>query len=363
MRIARWVAALVLLSASAAAAQDLRAKTIQVPQSRSFDNPPNWGYDPIRKRLLLGMEAQGLFASQDGGESWMRIDDGSYHAATSIFPAKDRLVVNPHSGDLYSLPRSQGFTPLLYRSDDGGGRWTGLLPDTRSGAKGGNQPVAGEAVSPEVHRLLFVPGKPGLAYLYTSFPYMHEEGATLLGDRLWYSPDGLQSFRRLRPVGRYANPEYFVTAKWLCMTGFTDDKPSHTLACRDHAGGGWRDVAFASAKDRGTIVSVWSDKDGAFFVLAGDALYVCTDTLKLFRRVAMPAGDKLLFLDPLDVYPAYLSVKEGEDRYVVYRLDKDHAVTKLGALPAPLLQVDFSRHLGIASKPGDKRPVFRAELR
>jgi hypothetical protein len=170
MRIARWVAALVLLSASAAAAQDLRAKTIQVPQSRSFDNPPNWGYDPIRKRLLLGIEAQGLFASQDGGESWMRIDDGSYHAATSIFPAKDRLIVNPHSGDLYSLPRSQGFTPLLYRSDDGGGRWTGLLPDSRSGAKGGNQPVAGEAVSPEVHRLLFVPGKPGLAYSTRRFP-------------------------------------------------------------------------------------------------------------------------------------------------------------------------------------------------
>jgi hypothetical protein len=32
-------------------------------------------------------------------------------------------------------------------------------------------------------------------------------------------------------------------------------------------------------------------------------------------------------------------------------------------LTAPLLQVDFSRNLGIASKPGDKRPVFRAELR
>ena len=120
---------------------------------------------------------------------------------------------------------------------------------------------------------------------------------------------------------------------------------------------------FASTEDRGTIVSVWSDKDGAFLVLAGDALHVSTDTLKLFRRVAMPAGDKRLFLDPLDVYPAYLSVKEGEDRYVVYRLDKDHAVTKLGALPAPLLQVDFSRNLGIAAKPGDKRPVFRAELR
>jgi hypothetical protein len=31
------------------------------------------------------------------------------------------------------------------------------------------------------------------------------------------------------------------------------------------------------------------------------------------------------------------------------------------ALAAPL-QVDFSRNLGVASKPGDKRPVFRAAL-
>ena len=366
MKVARWMGALVLpalWAATAAVAQDLPAKAVQVPQSQSFDNPPNWGYDPVRKRLLLGIEAQGLFASQDGGESWTRIDDGSYHASTSIFPAKDRLVVNPHSGDLYSLPRSQGFTPLLYRSHDGGGRWTGLLPDTRSGAKGGDQPVAGEAVSPEVHRLLFVPGKSGAAYLYTSFPYMHEEGATLLGDRLWFSPDGVQSFRRLSPAGRYTHLEPFVTAKRLCLTGFVDSKPPHKLLCRDHTGGGWRDVAFAPVKDRGLIVSVWSDKDGAFLVLAGDALYVSTDDLKSFRRFAVPAGDKRLFLDPLDVYPAFLSVQEGEDRYVVYRLGQDHAVTKLGTLPAPLQQVDFSRSLGIASKPGGKRPVFRAELR
>ena len=355
--------ALLTLSATIAAAQDLPAKAVQVPQSQSFDNPPNWGYDPVRKQLLLGIEAQGLFASQDGGESWTRIDDGSYHAATSVFPARDRLVADPASGDLFSLPRSQGFTPLLYRSYDGGGRWTGLLPETRFDSKGGVQPVAGEAVSPEVHRLLFVPGKPGAAYLHTSFPYMHEEGASLLGDRLWFSPDGLQSFKRLTPAARYGDLQPFVTDKWLCVTGLVDDKPSHKLLCRDHSGGRWRDIGFAPAKDRGIIVSVWSDKNGAFLILAGDALHVSTDDLKSFRRFAMPAGDKRLFLHPLDVYPAFLSAQEGEDRYAVYRLDKDHSAKKLGTLPAPLLQVDFSRNLGIASKPGDKRPVFRAELR
>jgi hypothetical protein len=76
----------------------------------------------------------------------------------------------------------------------------------------------------------------------------------------------------------------------------------------------------------------------------------------------MPAGDKRIFLHPFDVYPAYISVQEGEDRYVVYRLDEDYSVKKLGALAAPLLQVDFSRNLGIAAKPGDGRPVFRAAL-
>ena len=80
-------------------------------------------------RVYVGTIPGGLFVSQDGGESWARIDDGSYHAATSIFPAKDRLVVNPHSGDLYSLPRSQGFTPLLYRSYDGD-NW---IPVTNNG--------------------------------------------------------------------------------------------------------------------------------------------------------------------------------------------------------------------------------------
>src|SRR6266545_3877930 len=53
-----------------------------------------------------------------------------------------------------------------------------------------------------------------------------------------------------------------------------------------------------------------------------DALYVSTDNLKSFQRFAMPGGDKRLFLHPFDIYPAYLSVQEGEDRYVVYRLDK-----------------------------------------
>jgi hypothetical protein len=121
-------------------------------------------------------------------------------------------------------------------------------------------------------------------------------------------------------------------------------------------------VGFAPIKGRELIFSVWSDKDGAFLVLAGDALFVSTDDLKSFRRFAMPAGDKRLFLHPVDVYPAYLSVQEGEDRYVVYRLDKDHSVKKLDALAAPLLEVDFSRNLAIAAKPGDKRPIFRAAL-
>jgi hypothetical protein len=139
------VLALLTLSATVAAAQDLATKAIEVPQSRHWiDNPPNWGYDPVRKQLLLGIEAQGLFASQDGGESWTRIDDGSYHAATSMYPASDRLVVDPLSGDLFSLPRSQGFSPLLYRSRDSGRSWDGLLNSNRVGLGTGTKPVPRE---------------------------------------------------------------------------------------------------------------------------------------------------------------------------------------------------------------------------
>jgi len=192
-------------------------------------------------------------------------------------------------------------------------------------------------------------------------PVVHGEGEAWKGDRLWFSTDGLHGFKRL-PPSPYSSSALFVTDKRLCMTVMLEGRSLDKLSCRDHGGGEWRDIAIAPTKDLAPIVSVWSDKDGAFLVLAGDALYVCTDDLKSFKRFAMPAGVKRLFLHPVDVYPAYLSGQEGEDRYVVYRLDKDHSAKKLGALAAPLLQVDFSRNLGIASKAGDKRPVFRAAL-
>jgi hypothetical protein len=173
MKAVRWgaVLALLMLSATVAAAQDLPAKAIEVPQSRHWiDYPPNWGYDPLAKQLLLGIEEQGLFASQDGGESWTRIDDGSYHAATSMLPASNRLVIDPASSDVFSLPRSQGFSPLLYRSRDGGRSWEGLLNSGRVGLGTGTNPVPGEAVSPEVDRLLFIPASPGRCTWKRRFP-------------------------------------------------------------------------------------------------------------------------------------------------------------------------------------------------
>ena len=223
--------ALLALSATTATAQDLATNIIEVPQSRqSIDHPPNWGYDPIRRQLLLRIETQGLFASQDGGESWTRIDDGTYHAATSVYPANDRLVVDPTSGDLFSLPRSQGFSPLLYRSRDGGRSWEGLLKTDRVGWGAGTKPVPGESVSAEAHRLLFIPGRSAAMYLHTSFPYMHEEGAVVRGDRLWFSAAGLQVFKRLPPIGPYSHLSPFVTDKRLCVTGFLDGKVPHKVA-------------------------------------------------------------------------------------------------------------------------------------
>ena len=61
MKAVRWGAALAFLalSATAAAAQDLPTKAIEVPQSRHWiDYPPNWGYDPLAKQLLSGLRSR-----------------------------------------------------------------------------------------------------------------------------------------------------------------------------------------------------------------------------------------------------------------------------------------------------------------
>ena len=152
------------------------------------------GRRPSRQAVAARIQKQDLFASQDGGESWTRIDDGSYHSATTMLPASNRLVIHPASSDLFSRPRSQGFSPLLYRSRDGGRSWEGHLNSGRVGLGTGTKPVRGEAVSPEVDRLLFVPGKPGAMYMETSFPVVHGEGEAWKGDRLWFSTDGLHGF-------------------------------------------------------------------------------------------------------------------------------------------------------------------------
>ena len=376
MRSRFWIGLFMAAFAgvSGAAAQDLPSKEIEFRQNlRDFDDPPRWGYDPFNGRLLLGLERQGLFGSQDGGENWTRIDDGSYASTAADKPGLGPVVASPAKGVLFSLPYSQGFTPILYRSLDAGRSWQPFLDGNRQ-LNAPSKPSSTEVVTAQALRLYFVRGRPQSMYLLTSWPYMHEEGARWLGMRLWSSWDGGASFRR---ITNYPGPEFFydidVAAGRICVAFWQEHDSSlktiinrEAVLCRRDGGDTWREVAVAGPEVRKRTYyafRIWTDNAGAFSVLAGDKLQVSTDDLKTFKSYALPSGPKELFLHPLDVYPAYLSVQESEDRHVVYRLDKDQSVTKLGAIKGRrILQVDFSQGLALAEDYKERR-FYRVELR
>ena len=367
------VMSLAPLAAGGAVAQDLPSKEIEIQQNiLDIDDPPKWGYDPFNGRLLMGLAKQGLFGSQDGGASWTRIDNGSYQSTTAA-PGLGRIVAGPTKDILFALPHGQGFTPILYRSLDGGRSWQPFLDGNRqTGARGKqSSPDAVTAAALELHLVL---GRPEAMYLLTSWPYMHEEGAAWLGMRLWFSPDGGASFKRITD---YPGPEFFydidAAAGRICVAFWQEHDSSlktvinrEAVLCRRDDGDTRREVAVAGPGVRKIgyySFRIWTDNEGAFSVLDGDTLQVSTDDLRTFKSYSLPHGHKQLFLHPLDVYPAYLSVDESEDRYVVYRLDKDHSVTKLGAIKGRrILQVDFSRNLAFTEDYKERR-FYRVELR
>lgn len=237
------------------------------------------------------------------------------------------------------------------RSLDGGRRWQPFLGgNARDGYQTGGAPVPGEAVTPEAQQLAFVPGRPDELLLHTEFPHMDEEGAAWVGSRLWRSTDGGRHFERLalpapRPSEEATLHGLHVTASFLCAEFWIDNRQSKAqsqrLMCRDPAKGTWRTVDIGS-----WVTALWATPDGGVAAIAGKALVVSTDGLRTFRRTALPGNVAALSLHPRDTYPAYLTIGSAISR-TVYRLDRDHTLTKLGEMPERLVAVDFDRKLAI----------------
>jgi hypothetical protein len=350
-RVVVLAALLLAAAATKVSAQTLPAREIALPfPVDTLEQWPQWLYDPANRRLLTGTNKDGLFASQDGGLSWTRIDDGSFRAPTSTNET-GHLVVSPTDA-LFSLPRSTGKKPILVRSLDGGRSWQPFLDgNDRNGYRTGAVPVPGEAVTAEAQELAFVPGRPDELLLRTEWPYMHEEGAGWLGARLWRSTDGGRHFERLalpppRPSEDATLHKLHVTASFLCAEFWTFNRQSKAqsqrLMCRDPAKGTWRTVDIGNG-----VTALWATPDGGVTAIVDKALVVSSDGMRTFRRTALPDFVAALFLHPRDTYPAYLTIGGATSR-TLYRLDRDHSLTRLGEMPERLVGVDFERKLAIA---------------
>jgi len=99
---------------------------VDIPEFCAGVNRPRllaFAFDPVdRDQLWFGLEEGGLFHSRDGGDSWTRVDD--------------RLLWNYHT-DIHAiavLPNGGRKTVVVvcvnavYRSEDEGRTWTGMLP-------------------------------------------------------------------------------------------------------------------------------------------------------------------------------------------------------------------------------------------
>lgn len=104
---------------------------VDIPEFCAGVNRPRllaFAYDPTdRNQLWFGLEAGGLFHSRDGGDSWTRVDDRllwDYHTdihAIAVLPNHGRKAVVVVCVN------------AVYRSDDEGDTWTGLMPNDEYG--------------------------------------------------------------------------------------------------------------------------------------------------------------------------------------------------------------------------------------
>jgi len=83
---------------------------------------PVWLYNPATSSVFVGANTKGLFESKDGGDSWSRVDDGSF-VTSSVNTGFHTLQSGPN-GILYSIDIVSG----LYTSENGGRHWTKAFP-------------------------------------------------------------------------------------------------------------------------------------------------------------------------------------------------------------------------------------------
>jgi photosystem II stability/assembly factor-like uncharacterized protein len=86
--------------------------------------------DPSRPRILYAGTSFGAYKSTNGGATWMQITNG-----LPTFPIVLAIAVSPRSPrTLYLATNSRTPGEVVFRSDDGGARWTpvdgGMLPGT-----------------------------------------------------------------------------------------------------------------------------------------------------------------------------------------------------------------------------------------
>ncbi len=114
-------------------------------------------------RLYAGIEPAGLFVSDDAGGSWRAVDALNEHPSNASWqPAGGALALHAIQYDardparLYCALSAGG----VYRSDDGGARWTPKNAGTRADFLPERYPVYGQCV----HKLLVHPARPDRLY-------------------------------------------------------------------------------------------------------------------------------------------------------------------------------------------------------
>jgi photosystem II stability/assembly factor-like uncharacterized protein len=113
--------------------------------------------------VYAGIEPAGLFVTRDGGDTWASVDALNDHPTNDTWqPAGGALAL----GSILIDPRTRArmYCALsaggVYRTEDGGDSWTPINNGTRADFLPSNMPVAGQCV----HKMVLHPSRPDRLY-------------------------------------------------------------------------------------------------------------------------------------------------------------------------------------------------------